>query len=85
MGKDVRMADREALAELDRHDWPGNVRELQSVVRYAIVQALGEAITADCLPEYLGQRPAGCLSRSRTIVEATCRSGEAIDSGTATD
>ncbi|MFO0809853.1 MAG: sigma-54 dependent transcriptional regulator [Gemmataceae bacterium] len=56
MGKDIRLTDDDALALLDRHDWPGNVRELQSVVRYAAVQALGEAISVDCLPEYLSQQ-----------------------------
>ncbi len=35
---------------LEAHDWPGNVRELQNVVRYAVIQAVGEVLTADCLP-----------------------------------
>ena len=35
---------------LAAHDWPGNVRELQNVVRYAVIQAVGEVLTAECLP-----------------------------------
>ncbi len=40
----------EALRILSGHDWPGNVRELQNVVRYAVIQAVGEVMTAECLP-----------------------------------
>lgn len=36
---------------LRAHDWPGNVRELESAIRYAVVQAAGNVITPDCLPE----------------------------------
>jgi nitrogen regulation protein NR(I) len=43
----------EAQQCLLTYDWPGNVRQLQSVLKYAIVQAPGDAITLDCLPEDL--------------------------------
>ncbi len=36
---------------LRRHDWPGNVRELRSAIKYAVVHAVGDTITPDCLPE----------------------------------
>jgi len=36
---------------LNHYGWPGNVRELQSVVKYAVVHAVGDTITPDCLPE----------------------------------
>jgi two-component system nitrogen regulation response regulator GlnG len=36
---------------LEGYDWPGNVRELQSVLKYGIIQAPGEVLTLDCLPE----------------------------------
>ncbi len=50
LGKAVRGIDPAALAALDAHAWPGNVRECQNAVRYAVVHAVGEVLTADCLP-----------------------------------
>jgi two-component system nitrogen regulation response regulator GlnG len=38
---------------LENHAWPGNVRELQSALRYAMVHAAGEILTADGLPDSL--------------------------------
>jgi two-component system, NtrC family, nitrogen regulation response regulator GlnG len=51
LGKQVRSASPETVAVLAKHDWPGNIRELQSALKYALVQAAGEVITPDCLPE----------------------------------
>jgi two-component system nitrogen regulation response regulator GlnG len=50
LGKNVRGIDPTALAALESHQWPGNVRELQNAVRYAVVHAIGEVVTLDCLP-----------------------------------
>jgi nitrogen regulation protein NR(I) len=41
----------ETMQVLETYDWPGNIRELQSVIKYAVVHAVGEVITPDCLPE----------------------------------
>lgn len=49
--KTVRSITVEALERLRRHDWPGNVRELESAIRYALVRAGGDVLTADHLPE----------------------------------
>jgi nitrogen regulation protein NR(I) len=57
MGKQVRTIAPEALRLLEAHEWPGNVRELQSAIKYALVQATGEVLTADCLPEALRTPP----------------------------
>ncbi len=48
----------EALEILAAYEWPGNVRELASVVKYAVVHAVGEVVTADCLPDSC-RRPPG--------------------------
>ncbi|WP_020475385.1 sigma-54-dependent transcriptional regulator [Zavarzinella formosa] len=48
--KPVRALAPEALRLLRSHPWPGNVRELQNVIRYGVIQAPGEALTAECLP-----------------------------------
>ena len=50
LGKNVRGIDPAALAVLEAHPWPGNVRELQNAIRYAVVHAVGEVLTLDCLP-----------------------------------
>lgn len=50
LGKNVRGIDSAALAMLETHSWPGNVRELQNTVRYAVVHAIGDVLTIDCLP-----------------------------------
>ncbi len=48
--KNVTSIAPDSLRLLDAHEWPGNVRELQNVIRYAVIQAVGEVLTADCLP-----------------------------------
>jgi nitrogen regulation protein NR(I) len=50
LGKNVRAIDPAALAALEAHQWPGNVRELQNAIRYALVHAVGDVLTVDCLP-----------------------------------
>jgi two-component system nitrogen regulation response regulator GlnG len=57
LGRNVHSVAPEAQRRLEEHDWPGNVRELQSVVRYAIIQAPGEVLTLECLPDYLRASP----------------------------
>lgn len=45
-----QLAD-ETLSLLKNYNWPGNVRELQSVIRYAVVHAVSDVITPECLPD----------------------------------
>jgi two-component system nitrogen regulation response regulator GlnG len=68
LGKPVHSAAPQAMRLLERHAWPGNVRELHSVIKYALVQAAGDVLTPDCLPEDVrrggsgggrGPKPAG--------------------------
>lgn len=56
LDKSVRIVPPETLRVLQQHDWPGNVRELQSAIKYALVQATGEVLPPDCLPESI-RRP----------------------------
>lgn len=53
LGRAVREISPEALAILERHSWPGNVRELQNVIRFAVIQAVGEALAPESLPAVL--------------------------------
>jgi nitrogen regulation protein NR(I) len=50
LGKHVGGIDPAALAAMEAYPWPGNVRELQSAVRFGVVHAVGDVLTADCLP-----------------------------------
>lgn len=73
LGKPVPSLAPDALRLLQTYDWPGNVRELQSTIKYALVLATGDVVTADCLPENI--RPRGpSNSPSRAAVE-----GENLD------
>ena len=40
----------ETLELMESCQWPGNIRELQSAVRYALVHAVSDILTPDCLP-----------------------------------
>jgi two-component system nitrogen regulation response regulator GlnG len=53
LGRDIHSITPEALHRLESDDWPGNVRQLQSVLKYALIQAPGDVLTVDCLPENL--------------------------------
>lgn len=51
LGKSVRSVSPDCMRLLEKYPWPGNIRELQSTLKYAMVNARSEALTADCLPE----------------------------------
>jgi nitrogen regulation protein NR(I) len=48
--KNIRAVSSETMHLLEQHSWPGNIRELQSVIRYAVLHAISDIITPDCLP-----------------------------------
>ncbi|MCI0703949.1 MAG: sigma-54 dependent transcriptional regulator [Planctomycetia bacterium] len=50
LDKSVQSIAPEVLRLFQAHDWPGNVREMQNVIRYAVIQAVGDVLTVDCLP-----------------------------------
>jgi two-component system nitrogen regulation response regulator GlnG len=56
---------------LCRYEWPGNVRELQSVIKHAVVHAVGDMITPDCLPLELRSFEVGSR-RSSLQPKLTC-------------
>jgi two-component system nitrogen regulation response regulator GlnG len=53
LGKKVRSIAPDALERLVACNWPGNVRQLQSTLKYAVIQAPGDVLMLDCLPENL--------------------------------
>jgi two-component system nitrogen regulation response regulator GlnG len=53
MGKDVQVVTPEAMDRLRRYAWPGNVRELQSVLKQALLQATGQVLLPEFLPQML--------------------------------
>jgi two-component system nitrogen regulation response regulator GlnG len=58
LGKNVTSVSPEGMHILEKHEWPGNVRELYSALKYASVQAVGEIVTPEYLPEIVLERPA---------------------------
>jgi two-component system nitrogen regulation response regulator GlnG len=86
LGRSIHSVAPEAQRCLESYDWPGNVRQLQSVLKYAVVQAPGEVVTLESLPEDLraGPRPPGarplsaevCLAGVTAFTEGLLRAGE---------
>ncbi|WP_437193464.1 sigma-54-dependent transcriptional regulator [Planctomicrobium sp. SH527] len=59
LGKNVQTVTAEAMQCLEAYHWPGNIRELQSVIRYALLYAVGDTITSGALPPHLRGEIAG--------------------------
>lgn len=51
LGKQIHSVSSRAIQTLQSHSWPGNVRELESTIKYALVHAVGDTLTVDCLPK----------------------------------
>jgi two-component system nitrogen regulation response regulator GlnG len=78
--KNVRGIEPMALAALETYQWPGNVRELENAIRYAVVQAVGEVLTLDCLPAVVrggpvSQPPGAAGLDIRALVTDLLRAG----------
>jgi two-component system nitrogen regulation response regulator GlnG len=55
LGTTAQSIAPESLAILEKYSWPGNVRQLQSVIREALIVAVGTTILPDFLPVELLQ------------------------------
>ena len=53
MGRDVQMAAPATLEILAQHTWPGNLRELQSVLKQALLPAVGPVLLPGFLPKHI--------------------------------
>ncbi|HWL10735.1 MAG TPA: sigma-54 dependent transcriptional regulator [Planctomicrobium sp.] len=53
LGKNIHTVTSEAMQYLETYPWPGNIRELQSIIRYAMLYAVGETITSGSLPAHV--------------------------------
>jgi DNA-binding NtrC family response regulator len=66
--KEVRTIAPDAMLAMQGHNWPGNVRELENTVRYALIQAVTDVVTLDCLPgSVTGRNSAPATGSSRLI------------------
>jgi two-component system nitrogen regulation response regulator GlnG len=70
LGKDVCEVSPEALEMMMRYRWPGNVREFQSVLKQALLQAIGSVLLPGFLP------PAVRSAAGETNGEMESRPGE---------
>src|SRR5262249_17802450 len=80
-GRTIRTIAPDARRCLEEYSWPGNVRELQSVLKYAVIQARGDILTLDRLPENLRRRRSTAVPREEglnvtALTAALLRSGE---------
>ena len=76
--KNVTSIAPDALRLLDAHDWPGNVRELQNVIRYAVIQAIGDVLTAECLPASIRGGTAAPVGSAKTSDSDNSRGRQSV-------
>src|SRR5262249_4856973 len=67
LGKDVQQVAPETLELLRRHGWPGHIRELQSVLKQAILQAVGFTLLPDFLPVSLHRGSEDTVGPARSV------------------
>jgi two-component system nitrogen regulation response regulator GlnG len=77
-GRKVTSLPAELQQVLESHDWPGNVRELQAALKYAFVQASGDVITPDCLPESVRLKSGHRQVPSDVAIRASARLAEDV-------
>ncbi|MDB5310447.1 MAG: response regulator with CheY-like receiver, AAA-type ATPase, and DNA-binding domain [Gemmataceae bacterium] len=70
LGRDVHEVSPEAMERLQNYSWPGNARELQSVLKQALLVAIGSVLLpaflpADLTPNHAGGKPGETGGRSR--------------------
>jgi two-component system nitrogen regulation response regulator GlnG len=83
MGKDVKAIAPEALDCLGRYPWPGNVRELQSAIKQGLLQATGQVLLAEFLPDTLrGGAGPGAAAPADGFAELSRFIGERLGAGT---
>ena len=63
LGKNVHAVSPKVMDVLQDYHWPGNVRELQGAIKFALVHAIGETITPDCLPHSCAATGSSVASR----------------------
>ncbi len=54
IGKTITDIAPEAMERLKQYSWPGNIRELQTVLKHAMLHAIGPVLVAEFLPPELG-------------------------------
>ncbi|MFC5303201.1 sigma-54-dependent transcriptional regulator [Azospira restricta] len=67
MGKPVSEIAPEAFDRLLAYGFPGNLRELESIIERGVALAGGQALTADLLPEALGNPAAPAAGEAPAI------------------
>jgi len=69
LSKQVESVAPEAMQWLTAHSWPGNVRELQGVIKFALIHAAGNVLTADCLPPSVKTTAVANGGKSETFLD----------------
>jgi DNA-binding NtrC family response regulator len=74
LGREVREVTPEAMEHLRRYPWPGNIRELQSVLKQALLRAIGPVLTAEALPAPVSARLAEPRAEANAQFDGAARS-----------
>jgi DNA-binding NtrC family response regulator len=68
IGKAISGIAPETMERLTQHAWPGNIRELQTVLKHAMLHAVGPILVPEFLPpELRGMTPAAALPPQPTL------------------
>jgi two-component system nitrogen regulation response regulator GlnG len=68
IGKAITGVAPETMARLKQYSWPGNIRELQTVLRHAMLHAIGPILVPDFLPaEVRGERGPPSATRPAAV------------------
>ncbi len=68
LGKSITDVSPETMERMKRYSWPGNIRELQTVLKHAMLHAIGPILLPEFLPPSLGES-GGELSLNRSLME----------------
>ena len=77
IGKSITSVAPEAMDLLERFSWPGNIRELQTVLKHAMLHAIGPTLLADFLPAELRQGAMESPAAARRDAAAAARNDAA--------
>jgi two-component system nitrogen regulation response regulator GlnG len=73
IGKSITAVTPETMEQLQRYSWPGNVRELQTVLKHAMLHAIGPTLLPEFLPPELPTAPSSgdcrdlCVGKNGTV------------------
>jgi two-component system nitrogen regulation response regulator GlnG len=69
LGKSITDVAPETMERMKRYTWPGNIRELQTVIKHAMLHAIGPILLPEFLPTSLGEMGSESPEHHVVVVE----------------